>query len=61
MTLFHVQFLLQRHLFEQSFKTCERGLEIFPWPHAYDIWLVYLRTMVARFKGTKTERIRELF
>ena len=48
-------------LFEESFRVFERAIDMFPWPHKYEIWLEYLKVMVQRFKDSKVERIRELF
>lgn len=62
MVLNFVKFLQSKcQLFEESFRVFERALEIFPWPHKYEIWIQYLRKMVDRFRDKKIERIRDLF
>jgi pre-mRNA-splicing factor SYF1 len=33
-------------LFEESFRVFERAIDMFPWPHKYEIWLEYLKVMV---------------
>jgi len=40
---------------------CERAIETFSWPHAYEIWIAYLENITGRFKEKKVDRIRELF
>mmetsp|Transcript_18187 Transcript_18187/g.31132 ORF Transcript_18187/g.31132 Transcript_18187/m.31132 type:complete len:90 (+) Transcript_18187:1840-2109(+) len=54
---------LQDHcqLFEESFRVYERALEMFPWPHKFELWIQYLKKMVERFRDKKMERIRDLF
>ena len=39
----------------------EKGVAVFKYPHVRDIWLAYLQQFVARYKGTKLERSRDLF
>jgi len=39
----------------------ERGVALFRYPHVKDIWAAYLAQFVARYKGTKLERARDLF
>ena len=39
----------------------ERGVALFRYPHVKDIWSAYLAHFVARYKGTKLERARDLF
>ena len=48
-------------LYEESFRVFERAIDMFPWPHKYEIWIQYLRVMVSRFQDKKIERVRELF
>jgi pre-mRNA-splicing factor SYF1 len=48
-------------MFEESFRVFERAIEIFPWPHKYEIWVQYLTMVVQRFRGNKVERVRDLF
>jgi pre-mRNA-splicing factor SYF1 len=54
-------FLEDNNYFEESFKIYEKGVELFQYPTAFDIWNVYLQKFVERYKGTKLERARELF
>ncbi|KAI3844738.1 hypothetical protein MKX03_020611 [Papaver bracteatum] len=54
--------LLEEHkYFEDAFKVYERGINIFKYPHAKDIWVTYLSKFVKRYGKTKLERARELF
>jgi pre-mRNA-splicing factor SYF1 len=48
-------------MFEESFRTSERAIEMFGWPHKYEIWIQFLQAVVSRFKHTKVERVRDLF
>ncbi|CAI5992619.1 unnamed protein product [Closterium sp. NIES-64] len=54
--------MLEEHkYFEDSFKVYERGVNIFKYPHARDIWTTYLSKFVQRYGGKKLERARDLF
>ncbi|XP_071930402.1 uncharacterized protein [Coffea arabica] len=54
--------LLEDHkYFEDAFKVYERGVKIFKYPHAKDIWVTYLSKFVKRYGKSKLERARELF
>lgn len=57
----YAAFLEEHHRFEDSYRAYERGLEIFPFPHALDIWVTYLTKFLARYGSTKIERTRDLF
>ena len=39
----------------------ERGVALFKYPHAKDIWNAYLAQFVQRYGGSKLERARDLF
>jgi pre-mRNA-splicing factor SYF1 len=52
--------LLEEHgYFEESFKIYERGLDLFTYPVAFELWNLYLSKAVARKIGI--ERLRDLF
>lgn len=52
--------LLEEHgYFEESFKVYERGLDVFTYPIAFEIWNLYLNKAVNRKIGI--ERLRDLF
>ena len=53
--------LEEKGQFEEAFKAYERGCSAFRFPHSQPIWKAYLAAFVARYKGTKVERSRELF
>lgn len=54
-------FLEENNYFEEAFKAYEKGIDLFKFPLVFDIWNVYLKKFLARFKGTKLERARDLF
>ncbi|OLL23625.1 Pre-mRNA-splicing factor syf1, partial [Neolecta irregularis DAH-3] len=47
--------------FEESFKIYERGLDLFSYPVAFELWNLYLVKFMKRYGGTKLERTRDLF
>lgn len=52
--------LLEEHgYFEDSFKVFERGLDVFTYPVAFELWNLYLKKAVDRKIGM--ERLRDLF
>lgn len=57
----YAAFLEENKYFEESFRVYEKGVSAFGFPHAKDIWTNYLTKFVARYKGTKLERARDLF
>eukprot|EP01104_Vermistella_antarctica_P005748 TRINITY_DN162_c0_g1_i1.p1 TRINITY_DN162_c0_g1~~TRINITY_DN162_c0_g1_i1.p1 ORF type:complete len:867 (-),score=301.55 TRINITY_DN162_c0_g1_i1:137-2737(-) len=57
----YAQFLASNGYFEDSFKAYERGVNMFDYPFALDIWITYLTSFIRRYKGTKLERARDLF
>ncbi|XP_027201057.2 pre-mRNA-splicing factor SYF1 fand [Dermatophagoides pteronyssinus] len=54
-------FLEENDYFEESFKAYEKGISLFRWPNVYDIWNTYLTKFLQRYRGSKLERIRDLF
>lgn len=57
----YAQFLEENKYFEESFKVYERGIELFNYPIAFEIWNIYLSKFVKRYGGQKLERTRDLF
>ncbi|KAJ1676051.1 pre-mRNA-splicing factor syf1 [Spiromyces aspiralis] len=57
----YAQFLEERKYFEESFRVYERGIELFGYPVAFELWNIYLAKFTARYGGSKLERARELF
>ncbi|KAI9757602.1 MAG: pre-mRNA-splicing factor syf1 [Chaenotheca gracillima] len=55
----YANFLEERKYFEDSFKVYERGLDLFNWPVAFELWNLYLQKAVDREVGI--ERLRDLF
>ncbi|WFD30540.1 pre-mRNA-splicing factor syf1 [Malassezia sp. CBS 17886] len=54
-------FLEEQEYFEEAFKVYERGVDLFTYPVAFELWNVYLSKFVRRYGGTKLERARDLF
>ncbi|KAL7424970.1 pre-mRNA-splicing factor syf1 [Cryptotrichosporon argae] len=54
-------FLEENKYFEESFKVYERGIELFHFPVAFELWNIYLSKFVKRYGGKKLERARDLF
>ena len=59
----YASFLKDKKYFEESFAAYERGLGLFPFPHAGAtvLWKNYLTNFLERYDGSKTPRVRELF
>src|SRR5689334_12454092 len=57
----YAQYLEENNYFEESFRIFERGVSIFNFPVVLDIWVTYLRKFMARYGGSKLERLRDLF
>ncbi|ORY34933.1 hypothetical protein BCR39DRAFT_515684 [Naematelia encephala] len=57
----YAAFLEENKYFEESFKVYERGIELFHFPVAFEIWNIYLSKFVKRYGGKKLERTRDLF
>ena len=57
----YAHLLQENNFFEDSFQVYERGVNAFKFPYSREIWSAYLTQFVARFKGTKLERARDLF
>ncbi|GJJ12268.1 hypothetical protein Clacol_006509 [Clathrus columnatus] len=57
----YAQFLEENGYFEESFKVFERGVELFTFPVAFELWNIYLSKFIKRYKGSKLERTRDLF
>jgi pre-mRNA-splicing factor SYF1 len=57
----YAQFLEENKYFEESFKVYERGIELFHFPVAFELWNIYLSKFVKRYGGKKLERTRDLF
>jgi pre-mRNA-splicing factor SYF1 len=56
-------YLADKKYFEESFTAYERGVDLFPFPHAGAkiLWKEYLSSFYKRYGGTKIFRMRELF
>ncbi|PIA13530.1 hypothetical protein COEREDRAFT_104057 [Coemansia reversa NRRL 1564] len=53
--------LEQMEYFEDSFRIFERGISLFGYPVAVELWNIYLRRFIERYGGTRIERARDLF
>jgi pre-mRNA-splicing factor SYF1 len=47
----YAQFLEENKYFEESFKAYERGVELFTFPVAFELWNIYLSKFVKRYVG----------
>ncbi|KAJ1730408.1 pre-mRNA-splicing factor syf1 [Coemansia biformis] len=54
-------FLEEHQYFEDSFRAYERGIDLFGYPVAIELWNIYLRKFTVRYGGSKLERARDLF
>ena len=61
MALNYASYLEENNFFEDSFRVYERAVSLFTFPHVKKIWLTYLDKFILRYKGTKLERLRDLF
>lgn len=57
----YANFLEEHGYYEESFRIYERGVDHFSYPVAFELWNLYLTKFLARYKGTKLERARDLF
>lgn len=55
----YANLLEENQYFEESFKVYERGLDLFKYPVAFELWNLYLKKAVDRKIGM--ERLRDLF
>ncbi|KAK3991391.1 Pre-mRNA-splicing factor syf1 [Cladorrhinum sp. PSN332] len=55
----YANMLEERHYYEESFKIYERGLDLFSYPVAFELWNLYLTKAVDR--KISIERLRDLF
>ena len=61
MVLNYAAYLKENKYMEDAFRTYERGVSLFKYPHVRDIWTAYLTDFVQRYGGKKVERARDLF
>ncbi|KAG0202966.1 Pre-mRNA-splicing factor SYF1 [Mortierella sp. GBA30] len=57
----YANFLEENKFFEDSYKVYERGIDLFGYPIAFELWNTYLLKFIERYGGTKLERARDLF
>lgn len=57
----YANMLEENGYFEDSFKIYERGLDLFSYPTAFELWNLYLSKFLKRYGGKKLERARDLF
>lgn len=55
----YANLLEENNYFEESFKVYERGLDLFPYPVAFELWNLYLKKAISR--KLSIERLRDLF
>lgn len=57
----YANFLEENQYFEESFKIYERGISLFGYPIAFELWNIFLIKFTKRYGGSKIERTRDLF
>ncbi|WBW72519.1 Prp19 complex subunit Cwf3 [Schizosaccharomyces osmophilus] len=57
----YANFLEENGFYEDSFKIYERGVALFSYPVAFELWTLYLVKFIERYKGKQFERGRDLF
>lgn len=57
----YANFLEENQYFEESFKIYERGISLFGYPIAFELWNIFLIKFTKRYEGSKIERTRDLF
>ncbi|RKP12695.1 hypothetical protein BJ684DRAFT_20781, partial [Piptocephalis cylindrospora] len=57
----YAQFLQDASYYEDSFRVYEKGVDLFPYPVAFEIWNIYLSKFIHRYAGNKIDRARDLF
>ena len=57
----YANFLEDNDYFEDSFRVYERGVDLFTYPIAFELWNTYLIKFTKRYGGEKLERARDLF
>lgn len=57
----YATFLEDAAYYEEAFKVYERGVEVFTYPVAFELWNVYLSKFLKRYGGSKLERARDMF
>jgi pre-mRNA-splicing factor SYF1 len=61
MAINYAAFLEEHEFFEDSFRVYERAVALFSFPQVRQIWILYLDKFLARYGGSKLERLRDLF
>ena len=57
----YAAFLEENKYFEDAYRVYERGIEVFKYPIAFEIWNIYLAKFVKHYGASKLERARDLF
>lgn len=61
MLLNYALYMEEHNFYEESFRIYEKGISIFVYPPLRIIWLTYIDKFIARYEGTKIERLRDIF
>ena len=61
MMLNYASYLEEKQYFDDSFRVYEKAVTMFVFPQLRVIWLTYFDKFIARFGGTKIERLRDMF
>eukprot|EP00968_Pinguiococcus_pyrenoidosus_P025861 scaffold7031_cov254-Pinguiococcus_pyrenoidosus.AAC.11 len=60
MVLNYAKYLQEHEFFEEAFRVYERGVSVFKFPHSLHLWRAYITDFIARYRGSKMERAREI-
>ena len=51
----------EHDFFEDSFRAYEEAVSLFQYPHVKELWFAYIDKFIARYEGSKIERLRDIF
>lgn len=54
----YATFLEENKYFEESYKVYERGIEVFGWPIAFELWNIYLHRFIQRYVSAGPDQMK---
>jgi pre-mRNA-splicing factor SYF1 len=57
----YADYLEENNYFEDSFRVYEQAVSLFTYPQLKVVWIRYLDKFIARYGGSKLERLRDMF
>lgn len=61
MVMNYASYLEEHNYFEDAFRVYEKGVSLFTYPQLKHIWMTYIDKFIARYRGNKIERLRDMF